>query len=384
MLRINAAVQAYDWGSPTAVPTFLGVEPSGQPVAELWFGTHPLGTSTVDAEASQGADAAPPLTDVVPDLPFMLKVLAPAEPLSIQVHPALEVAAAGFDAEEAAGVDLASPSRDYKDALHKPEMVYALSAFDTLVGLRPASEVVALLEPLDTPVARTLLAQAASETSGDASDLVAFLLTDPPDRAHVDAFVDACVRAREAGHDVGRGYLSVIEAAQVHPGDPGIVVTLLLKRTTLEPGEAAFIGPGLVHAHLSGLCLEVMTASDNVFRGGLTTKRVNAEGFLGSLDADYTDDPAVTPRAHGAATQIYAPDGDLFALSITTGDEVELPGSGSRILLCLDGEVDVASASGDRVHLTQGQALYAAPGDGALSVTGGVTGGGTVAQAYVP
>lgn len=369
MLRIHAAVQAYDWGSPTAIPEFLGVEASGQPVAELWFGTHPLGPATLD-------DGARTLTDVVPDLPFMLKVLAPDQPLSIQVHPALDVAAAGFASEEAAGVALSDPARDYKDALHKPEMVYALTPFDTLVGLRPIAEVLTLLQWLDTPVARTLLARASADTTV----LLASLLADPPDRAEIDAFVAACTQARDAGHDVAGALLTVTEAARVHPGDPGLVAALLLNRVTLAPGEAAFIGPGLVHAHLSGLCLEVMTASDNVFRGGLTTKRVNAEGFLSSLDGDYVDDPAVRPATYGESTDVYAPDGDLFALSVTSGAEPHLPGSGPRIVLCLDGEVDVASASGDRVPLVQGQALYAAPDDGQLAISGR----GTVAQAYVP
>jgi len=152
MLRLHAAVQNYDWGSLTAIPEFLGEPPAGQPVAELWFGTHPLGVSTVET-----ADGPQPLVDVAGDLPFMLKVLAPAKPLSIQVHPAQGQAEMGFAAEEAAGLALSDPTRDFKDPFHKPEMVYALAPFETLVGVRPIEEVRALLAPLQEPIAKALL-----------------------------------------------------------------------------------------------------------------------------------------------------------------------------------------------------------------------------------
>lgn len=371
MLRITAAVQNYDWGSATAIPEFLGDAPNGQPVAELWFGTHPLGTS----EVTDGGGVHS-LSDVVGNLRFMLKVLAPAQPLSIQVHPASAQAEAGFAAEEAAGIDLADPARDYKDPFHKPEMVYALTAFESLVGLRPVEEAVSLLKPLDVPIATSLLALAG----GGPIAMVESLLSAPPSRDDIDAFVAVCTAQLDAGNDIGRGYLTVVEAADVHPGDPGLAVALLMNRLTIAPGAAAFIGPGLIHAHLSGLCLEVMAASDNVFRAGLTTKRINPRGLLDSLDAAGGADAGVAPRSFGAATNVYEPDGGLFALAVTQGSEEQLPGSGQRILLCLDGNVDVIAESGARVTLTRGAAAFATADDGALAVRGP----GTTALAYVP
>lgn len=371
MLRINAAVHAYDWGSPTAIPEFLGVEPSGRPVAELWFGTHPLGTSTV----GEAGDARP-LSDAAGDLPFMLKVLAPAEPLSIQIHPAAALARSGFAAEQARGVARTDTSRDYKDPFAKPEMVYALTPFETLVGLRPVDEVVRLLAPLDAAIARSLLSRADSGIVG----MVASVLASPPDRDEVEAFVAACAGQLDSGTDIGRGYLTVVEAARFHPGDPGLAVALLMNRMTLAPGESAFIGPGLIHAHLSGLCLEVMTASDNVFRAGLTTKRINPQGLLDSLEDADAANGAVSPRLVGTATKIYEPDDRLFALSVTVGDEESLPGAGQRILLCLDGRVELRAASGACVELVQGQAVFASADDGGLELRGS----GTTAQAYVP
>ena len=371
MFRLAAAVQNYDWGSLTAIPEFLGEPPSGQPVAELWLGTHPLGTSMIAT-----SDGPQLLSDQAGDLPYMLKVLAPAEPLSIQVHPDNDLAAAGFALEESAGVPLSDPSRDYKDPHHKPEMVYALTPFETLVGLRQLDEVAHLLRALDLPIAKSLL-----ERSGDGLlAMVEHILTTDLGRDVVDEFVEACAAQLDAGADVGRAYLTVVEAARIHPSDPGLVVALLLNRLTIEPGQSAFIGPGLIHAHLHGLCLEVMASSDNVFRAGLTTKRVNAEGVLASLRAVDDADAGVEPSPFGAATEIFAPAGGIFALSVTRGSESRLPGAGSRILLCLDGTADVVTQSGDQVSLARGQAAFASAGDGALELRGP----GTTAQAYVP
>ena len=371
MFRLGAAVQNYDWGSPTAIPEFLGESSTGRPVAELWFGTHPLGASMVETP-----DGTEPLTDRVGDLPFMLKVLAPAQPLSIQVHPASALAEAGFAAEEAAGTALSDAARDYKDPHHKPEMVYALTPFETLVGLRPVTEAVQLLSALDVPIAKSLI-----DRSEDGSlAMVEHVLTSGVDRDAVDEFVAACAAQLDAGTDIGRGYLTVVGAARIHPSDPGLVVALLLNRITIEPGRSAFIGPGLIHAHLSGLCLEVMASSDNVFRAGLTTKRVNAEGVLASLEAADGGDAGIDSTQAGAATEVFEPAGGLFALSVTRGSEARLPGAGHRILLCLDGAADVVTTTGEQVSLSRGQAAFASSDDGDLALRGT----GTVAQAYVP
>jgi mannose-6-phosphate isomerase len=371
MWRISAETRTYDWGSRTAIPEFLGSQPTGEPIAELWFGTHPLGMSHL-------IDDARPLASVAGDLPIMLKVLAPAQPLSIQVHPSNALAAAGFAAENDAEIPLADGARDFKDPHHKPEMVYALERFDTLLGVRPVEEIEALLGPLDQlPLAKELLDRA----TGGSLAVVEHVLSDPPGSDAVHDFVAACA-AQPTSSDVDRGYATVAEAAAVHPGDPGVVLALLLNRVTLEPGEAAFVGPGLIHAHLSGLCLEVMTSSDNVFRAGLTTKRVNAAGVLESLTAGAPEGSPRVEAARAGSTDVFAPEIDgsaLFALSVSR-DGDRLPGAGARILLCVDGDVDVTAQGGDSLRLVRGQAAFASAADGSLSVAGA----GALAQAYVP
>lgn len=370
MHPLTCPTRSYEWGSPSAIPEFLGHDPTGEPVAEIWLGTHPLAPSDV-----QTAEGFVPLAEYAGDLPYMLKVLAPVRPLSIQVHPSSAIAELGYAAEQAAGVPLDDPTRDFKDPHHKPEMVYALSEFDTLVGLRPVGEIRDLLAGLDGAVSARL-----TPLLGDGPlALIRELLDAPPSAAEIDEFVGACA-AQLASDDVARGYATVVEIAGFCPGDPGVVVAMLLNRVTLAPGEAAFIGPGLLHAHLSGLCLEVMASSDNVMRAGLTPKRVNPQAVLKIIDADQPASPRVDPTRVGDSTLAFEPPGRLFALSITTGAEDSLPGEGRRILLCTDGEVELAAASGDALTLARGEAAFVSAEDGAIRVGGS----GQVAQAYVP
>jgi mannose-6-phosphate isomerase len=369
---MTCPTRAYEWGSTTAIPEFLGLEPSGQPVAEVWLGTHPLAPSEVLTP-----EGPAPLADVAGELPFMLKLLAPAAPLSIQVHPSSSMAELGFAAEEAGNVPLDDSSRDFKDPHHKPEMVYALSPFETLVGFRPVAEIERLLMPLDAVIAQRLLGHVGTGPIGVLRDL----LTNPPTPTQVGEFVATCAAQPS---DIARGYETVQHVAAFHPGDAGVVLALLLNRLTLEPGQAAFIGPGLVHAHLSGLCLEVMASSDNVMRAGLTPKRVNPQALLKIVDERQPSSPWVTAVRPNESTDEFLPPGNLFALSITRGAADRLPGQGRRILLCLEGEADITSERGETLALRRGQAAFVTAGDGDIRVGPGGAPGGVVAQAYVP
>ncbi len=173
MLRLVNATRGYDWGSTAEIPRFLGQVPDGVPVAEMWIGTHPLAPSTDDAGSS--------LAEAAGDLPFLVKLLAADRPLSLQVHPNRAMAREGFEAEEAAGVPLDAPQRTYKDPHHKPEMAYALTTFDTLVGFRPTAEILRVMGGLNTSVTRRL-AESLNASPGFPGivKLVERVLTDPP------------------------------------------------------------------------------------------------------------------------------------------------------------------------------------------------------------
>jgi mannose-6-phosphate isomerase len=382
MHRLRNGVQNYDWGSADAIPRFLGGEASSEPVAEMWIGTHPVKPSTaVDADGREQ-----PLTEVAGDLPFMVKLLAADRPLSLQVHPSRDLAGIGYDREDQAGVPLDSPQRVYKDRNHKPEMVYALSTFDSLIGFRPTAEILRVLGPLDTPLSQRLADDLRADP-GFAGIVrrVEWLLNTGVDPAEVHQIVGACRALSALGMDIKRAYRTVIEIAEHHPDDIGVVVSLLLNRMTLQPGEAAYLETGVMHAHLTGLCLEVMATSDNVLRAGLTGKHVDPRGLVACLDTGMARAARVTPDFVDADTEVFSPADVEFALAVTqishaAPEGVDLVRADGSLLICTGGEVVVRTDAGEKITLTRGESLYLGPEDHRAVVQGL----GEVAQAYLP
>ena len=280
MRRLRNISRDYDWGSCDDIPQFLREPANGRPVAEVWMGTHPLGSSSVEGDGGEVS-----LASLAGELPFMLKLLAAGTPVSIQVHPDAQQAETGFASEERAGIPIDAPHRVYRDTHHKPEMVYALTTFDTLVGFRPTAEILRILAAVESPLAASL-AESLNARPGFRGivRVVATLLEDKPDVDEIDRIVASCRDLAAQGIDIRRAYVTAVEIAEHHPGDVGVVISLLLNRLTLQPGEAAFLDAGIIHAHLRGMCLEVMVSSDNVLRAGLTSKHLDPGGLVDCLD----------------------------------------------------------------------------------------------------
>lgn len=381
MHRLSNASRDYDWGSTLNIPRFLGERPDGRPFAEVWMGTHPLSPSTLEVDGD-----LVPLTDHAGELPFMMKILAADRPLSLQVHPTAQLAQVGFAAEEAAGIPLDAPHRTYKDPRHKPEMAYALTTFDTLVGFRPTAEILRVLDSLDAPLTRRLAEELRAKPGFDGIvRIVQQLLSEPVDTSEVRAVVAACHELVDQHVDVKRAYTTVIEISHYFPDDVGLVIALMLNRLTLQPGEAAFLGAGIIHAHLRGMCIEVMTSSDNVMRAGLTTKHVDPEGLVTCLERGMSRLARITPTVIGTETEVFAPEVEEFALAVTQvsradADGAVLVGGGSRILLCTGGEVVLRNAAGQQVGMVRGDSVFAGPDDGVVRAFGL----GEVAQAFRP
>lgn len=381
MLALNCPTQSYDWGSTHAIPGFQRQEADGSRVAEVWIGTHPLGTARIVDDTGHGR----PLTEVSGELGFMLKVLAADRPLSIQVHPDATRAAAGFAEEEAAGVPLDAPHRVFKDPHPKPEMVYALSTFDTLVGLRRTSEIMRILEAVEHPLTDGLMASLVDNTGfGGIVKLIEGLLAAPPTPEVVTEVAAACQKALDDGRDVKRAYETAVSLADSSPGDVGVIISLLLNRLTLQAGEAAYLATGIIHAHLRGLCLEVMVSSDNVLRAGLTTKHIDTQGLVRCLAEGTSRAARVEPLVFNYSTDVFSPGGD-FALSVTQSSPADpagvvLPASGARLLVCTGGEVALVNRRDQVLRLGRGDAAYADDSDGELRVAGT----GEIAQAFVP
>ncbi|WP_052337152.1 mannose-6-phosphate isomerase, class I [Nocardioides alkalitolerans] len=383
MYRLRNGVQNYQWGSPEAIPRFLGERPDGTPVAEVWIGTHALRPSTVvDADGS-----TKPLPDVAGDLPFMLKVLAADQPLSLQVHPSKGQAEDGYAEEERAGIPLDAPNRVYKDANHKPEMVYALTTFDSLIGFRPTVEILRVLAPLETPLTQRL-AEDLRADPGFAGIVrrVEWLLSSEVSPAQVGEVVGACRALGKMGMDIKRAYSTAVEIAEYFPEDVGVIISLMLNRMTLQPGEAAYLGAGIIHAHLKGLCLEVMASSDNVLRAGLTTKHIDSEGLVTCLGTTGMARIArVNPEFVLADTEVFSPADVEFALAVTQVSHAEPEGvavvdAKKSLLICTGGEVEVRTGAGEKMALGRGESVYLGPDDHDCVVVGL----GEVAQAFEP
>ena len=367
---LEGVVQRYAWGSPTAIPELLGTVADGGPQAELWLGAHPSAPARAggvrldelvagDPERMLGR---PVLDRFGPRLPFLLKVLAADQPLSLQAHPSAARAAAGFAEESAAGVPLDAPQRRYRDGSHKPELLCAMTPFAALCGFRPVEATLALLGRLglaDLPAYAPLIA-------GDLRATVAGLLSlADGERAEVAATIALAAEATD-----GLEALWARRIAATHPGDPGVGVALLLNLVQLAPGEAIYLPAGNLHAYLEGVGIEIMASSDNVLRGGLTPKHVDVDELLAVLAFETGPPPVVFPRLEGAFHRYDTPVAE-FALALVdpATEAAEVPGDRPRVVLCLRDEV-VLRTSGDELRLGQGAAAWVPAGDGILSVLG--------------
>lgn len=372
----------YDWGSVDAIPRFLGAEPTGVPVAEVWIGTHPVNPSHIEA----GPDGLRPLAEVAGDLPYLVKLLAADRPLSLQVHPPLDLAQRGFEAEESAGVDARAPQRSFRDRGAKSEMVYALSSFEALIGFRPTAEILRVLSLLDTPLAGRLADDLRADP-GYAGIVrrVEWLLTTDVEATAVHDIVLSARQLVGRGLDVRRAYVTACEVAAHHPEDVGVVIAMLMNRMTLQPGEAAYLETGVLHAYLSGLGLEVMVSSDNVLRAGLTSKHIDREGVVACLHAGMSQLARITPRIIDAETEVFAPPGVDFALAVThvshaASEGVALDPASGSVVVCTGGDVRMGNRAGDTIDLSRGDSVYLTPDDGRVMVRGL----GEVAHVYRP
>lgn len=397
VLRLINPTQDYAWGSSTAIPEVLGEAEAGGPVAELWMGAHPaspsraiLPTGEVPLDRLIAGEADAMLgRDVVArfgrSLPYLLKLVAVAKPLSLQVHPDIERAREGFAAENAAGIPMRDPRRNYKDMNHKPELVYALTRFEALSGFRAPRRAAELFSGLDAPLAGTLYEVLLAEPTYRGIRTAFRRLLEPelrPTPDEVQAVAEACRRRLDGGSPSPRADRTVVQLAGAYPGDPGAVTSLLLNPVTLDAGEAMFVPAGGVHAYLQGLAVEVMANSDNVLRAGLTTKHVDVPELLANVDYVAAPPIRVAPEVfHGAAKVFYAPvdDFELSVANVDNGGEHPLPGRGPRIVLCVEGTITVRSEDSEET-LRRGQSVFVPAAEGRLTVTGH----GTVVQADVP
>lgn len=339
LFKITNDPMRYAWGSTDLIPDYLGYENDGQPMAEIWFGTHKNSPSRVlDAEGGS-------LADRVGELGYLVKFLAAAAPLSIQAHPSKARAEAMF----------AQHHSSYSDANHKPEMVIALTEFRALCGFRTKVELEPDLEAL---------AQASIHLAGLWGDYQAMGLEGAvswiyaaPENAVTQLVANATVLGRKRSR-------LVEELFDRYPGDRGILMSVLMNLVTLEPGEAMFLPAGNIHAYLFGLGVEVMAASDNVLRGGLTPKPIDVKELQRILDYTELPDPILKPKfLSQGLTQFPVPIDDFQVYKLTpsaTNLLIDLELEGSSIVVCTEGELTLSTSKEELLTIRRGEAAFMA------------------------
>ena len=359
-------VKDYAWGSRDGIATLQGRPAAEHPEAELWMGAHPQAPSALQGfdEPLRALDevvAADPhrvLGSAVvnrfgPRLPFMVKLLAAAQPLSLQVHPDDAAAAAGFAREDALGVDQAAADRVYRDPHGKPEILFALSDFHALLGFRAAADAAAALAGLRLPVLGPLVDELSR---GRPTGEVFGCLIDwrHAERAQLVAAVAEAVRNSRQPHARWVG-----ELAGRYPADPAVVGVLLLNLVTLRPGEVVGIAPGQIHGYLRGFGVELLGGSDNVVRAGLTPKHVDLVELRRILSLDPAPPVFIDAVDAGGGWQHWPSPHEEFRLSRLelNGEPVCLDTDTAAIVCCMAGSVEIITGP-TSVRLGPGESAF--------------------------
>jgi mannose-6-phosphate isomerase len=385
-------IRPYAWGSRTAIAELIGApSPAAHPQAEMWMGAHPgdpsvlLGPpgerSLAEVVASDpGATLGPTVAAAFGGrFPFLLKVLAAAEPVSLQAHPSAAQARAGYDTEEAAGIPATDPNRNYRDPYGKPEMISALTEIRALCGFAEPERTVEVISGLGVPQFDHYLALLSGQRDAEGTRaLFSSLITVPGSVLGPlsDAVVAACVaKLREGTGPYLAEYRTVLELGERYPGDAGVLASLLLNRVTLHPGQALYLPSGNLHAYLSGVGVEIMANSDNVLRGGLTPKHVDVPELMRVLDFTPGPIPVLVGEATPTGELVYRAPAAEFRLSrIDVGRAVrEITHDGPQVILVTAGQVRLTSSGHEPLQATKGQSVWIAAEDRAVRITGAGT-----------
>lgn len=373
LYKLRNHIRHYEWGSREYIPRLLGLPAGGKPWAEMWMGSHAASPSAVclpsgETSLAELISGDPPrylggqTARRYGGLPFLFKLLAAGKPLSIQAHPNLALAREGFARENAAALPLDAPTRNYKDPNHKPELICALSPFTGICGFRDPAEIQRLVAAFLDTAPGALREGLAPLLKAPVLELFfsALFSLPPGTRRTLTEYILAAHEPSGPGEwDLMRNF------ARLYPGDPGIIAPLYLNVFRLEPGEAVFLKAGTLHAYISGFGVELMANSDNVLRGGLTSKHVDLPELMKALDFSPSAPEIIRPV--GFTYPVFC---EEFSLRVLYGPADFRPDSPS-ICIVTEGEA-AAGDSGDTV-LTQGESAFIPPAGESITLRGRFT-----------
>lgn len=357
--------QHYDWGSLTAIPRLMHIEPDGRPWAEVWYGAHPTAPSLIDGQpldtilTEHPEQIGPASVDQFGRrLPFLLKLLAADRSLSLQAHPSREQAEAGYAREDEAGVAIDARERLYVDDWPKPEIICAIEEFHALCGFRDPHETADLFEDLGAEQAIAATACLRSLPADEAlREVTGRFLSD--DGTLLRDILAAATRVADDS-PISPFADTALELSKQHPGDPGIAVALLMNRLTLQPGQAIFLPAAILHAYLRGLGVELMANSNNVLRGGLTSKHVDVGELRSQLDFRPYHPEILTGTEVATGVWHYDTPAPEFALW-RLGDGATVPADSLGRILLATGPATLDGAS--TLSLRPGEAAWLAAGE---------------------
>lgn len=394
---LKNTIQEYAWGSCTAIAELMG-QPSraDQPQAELWMGAHPKAPSFVATD--NGWESLADLIQAHPidtlgrgvaekfdgKLPYLFKVLAAAEPLSIQAHPGEADAQAGYAREETRGIPFDAFERNYKDPHHKPECLCALTPFWGLCGFRNVSETTTLLHQLCPESLGESFHLLEKNTPANSIQIFFRAIMDMDSQKQAEIVHEAVRHARLVKQERPE-YDWVIRLHHAYPSDIGVIFPILLNLVHLQPGQALFLEQGELHAYLNGVGIEIMANSDNVLRGGLTSKHVDVVELMRILSFKEKAVDILLPENREQHASVYrtpAREFELSVINLNAGGKYTGRGHESiEILLCTSGEHRIAETGSMKPLILDKGASVLIP----AAVPGySIQGNGVIYRASVP
>lgn len=392
LFKLENVIQNYAWGSKTALQSLFGIENiKQQPQAEIWMGAHPNGSSTIFIDGQKCLLAS--AIDVNPmfwlgdkfesyesQLPFLVKILAAEQPLSIQVHPSKVAAKHGFEKENRLGLAIDAPERNFKDSNHKPELIYAITPYLAMNGFRDLQVIHKLFSTAILPSLNDILAPfLAIPTKETLQQLFSTILQmDEAKKARVVKELLNFEPTQEEDVEVIETFRLIAELAKLYPCDVGLFSPLFLNVVELQPGEAMFLFAETPHAYLKGVGVEVMANSDNVLRAGLTPKYIDVPALLENTKFDSVKENEIkmTPYQEGGRL-VYPIPIDDFKFDIILNGILDITVSSPEIILCIDGIVEVRSHESS-VDLKAGESVIIPAATSSYSLNSM----GTVARTY--
>lgn len=379
---LDNTIQKYDWGTKDALAKLLGLKnQEKEPWAELWMGAHPKSPSTAINPHNQEKTKLDKLIASNPkaflgkniakkfdnSLPFLLKVLSANKPLSIQAHPSKHKAEKGFAREEFFGIPLDAPERNYKDTNNKPETLVAITPFEALCGFRPIEEIIyyiKLLVPKDWENIAGRLAKNPGKLELSVLFYTFISNKQTNSQLNLDYVKKRCKQIlanKETNISDQNTFSWILKLMDYYPGDVGCLAPIVLNLLKLHKWEAINLPSSQPHAYLKGTAIEIMANSDNVVRGGLTTKHKDIPEFIACLSFDSLKIEALKGIPQSDAFFVYPSENTEYRISKMELDgQLEISGRADspEILLCLEGSLNLKSKDATAVTMKQGSSVF--------------------------